>query len=287
MVCQLVEGVGRLWLRWDFRWADWRLTDKKGHKLCELTRGSEKGNKTSRDTEVYRGTVSSYNAGEDLGLGSRGLCVLTILLSNLRRKTKIRAFLIQTFLFRWRQSSCGKQKLLSIKEILPCFVSQSPLEDWWKEAQTGLGSLSWWLCCLLVSLPLPLTTRGEPTLKTIMEDSVCVYANKTNIRDSLFVSTLVHQRADCSFKSRMFPPAMQRGERGGWERLRRRENTKGEASPSHWWKTASLIVFMCEGLIAAALLHLVLTAGTALSAHQIWSVSPKTTRKGTQSLTVC
>lgn len=43
LVCQFVEGIGRFWLWWGFRWADWRLTDKQRHRITLQPKGSWKG----------------------------------------------------------------------------------------------------------------------------------------------------------------------------------------------------------------------------------------------------
>lgn len=173
LVCQLVEGVGRFWPWWDFRWADWRLIDEQRHKITAFnTAVKEEDLERNRDrclasgeSAVYRRTVDCYNAGEDLRLWSCCLHVLTILLSDLRRVNKT---LVKHFWFMWRRAEGKEGELWETKkakrrEKLPCFVSQSPLEGWWKEAQTGLWSLSWWLCCQLVSPLLPSTTKGKTT----------------------------------------------------------------------------------------------------------------------------
>lgn len=94
LVRQLVEGVGRFRLWWDFRLADWRLTKKQRHKITAVNSAAQEEDTerkrdrclASSETAVYRRTVNCYNAGEDLRLWSGCLHVLTILLSDLRRK---------------------------------------------------------------------------------------------------------------------------------------------------------------------------------------------------------
>lgn len=125
LVCQLVEGVGRFWLWWVFRWADRRLIDKQRHKVIANNSGLWKEEEiflVSTVTTVYRRTVSCYNTGKDLRLWSCCLHVLTILLSNLARNKKAR-YDISDICDRMWETEKAKSK-----EKSPCFVSQSPLE---------------------------------------------------------------------------------------------------------------------------------------------------------------
>lgn len=117
------------------------------------------------ETAVYRRTVDCYDAGEDLRLRSCCLHVLTILLSDLRRRT--------VSFQRQRSGLMGDRRGQEQGETLPCFVSRSPLEGWWKEAQTGLGSLSWWLCCRPVSAPQPSTTKGKTSKQCLIIHFYC------------------------------------------------------------------------------------------------------------------
>lgn len=76
-------------------------------------------------------------------------------------------------LYRWFNNweYLENQKAVKRKK-LPCSVSQSPLEGWWKEAQTGFGSPSWWPCCRLELPLLPSATKGKTVnIKTMSKNA--------------------------------------------------------------------------------------------------------------------
>lgn len=83
---------------------------------------------------------------------------------------------VNCFCFTWQYTEgnmdTGETEQAKSKEALPYFGSRSPLGDWWTEAQTGLGSLSWWLCCQLVSPLLSSTTKAKKTNNTTSSNSV-------------------------------------------------------------------------------------------------------------------
>lgn len=151
--------------------------------------------------------------------------------------------------------NCGWAKSPEARKKLPCFVSQSPLEGWWREAQTGLDSPSWWMCCRLVSPLLSSTTKGKQKSKQYL---IIHFKRKFRfpplikfVLKQLWQSGCLSTRGHtlhCSSHHRAVGFPLQcreeERERGGWEGLRRRENRKGEPSSSHWCKTPSLILFL-------------------------------------------
>lgn len=142
LVCQLVKGVWRFWFRWNFRWTDWRLMDTVWFIFKQQLKEEPSGLKRDcslpedyRQLKRWRGLETGAlpsSCPDDSAVGSE----------DQNGTFPVCCWVNEVFYIKLTTTT---------KKKLPCSLSQSLLEGWWKEAQTGLDFLSWWLCCLLGS----------------------------------------------------------------------------------------------------------------------------------------